>query len=1725
MKRRLLLTLTLSLFAAAGAAGASDFSEKGKSIVAEAKAFFAGIENRYPGQRSNDEASSKIEKLFKASGAESGYTQFEMPVFIPGKAGIKVADRNIRMYAMLPNVADLGNFKQEKFSGKLFYVGSGSLKEIDNRDLRGALCLFDFDSERNYYNVMKNGAVGCLFIEPEEKDYSYYSAIKKFSTKPLTIPRYQISKADAGYLKSAAAGKEGVAYQADVQKNRWQRRTLKNHWALVEGSDPELKREMVILHANYDSMNYCPELPSGAVEAMNLKMLFDLFEKYRKDPPARSVLFQATNAFHMRHAGLREAVFHLFGSESEIFANQPSDKSEKKLNEDIIKESDYIINGYNSVARADLLKPEFIADVEKEDILRFVEGLDVNADKDSLLASLNKEQKETLILGVMQKKIEVIKESHDAPADKTVLLGEKIIKRIESDVFALTEEKSWLIRNKQLTPEVEARLDKQISKFDRVVTLFNTYGTVSKYSDLSDEQKAIFEQYRKDVVTAAENDKQRAEQHLLRLADTKKARDLFAEKKLFPLFSFDFAFDFSTNWLGIKMDGIFGSNFGSKKWVSTLLTFRNKLDIFCRALKEETGISWQSVNNDNFYYRTARVGANIQYYQQKIPAFTVASPFGSCLKTLGSADNFSAISGEAAARKFLFLDLLLDKVINNKEISDKSINLVRKNDGIYKSVIPDVNVASGQFVTREQDGSSIDEPAVICNDALIVIREPDFISQNDPFGSPLLSGGVLTYGLEISDVSGRAFFYNLPFIGKSKTFVMEAFHVDKDGQIDMAIEQGDTAKKYESNKIMELKPGYKDRHLLALFKCRKADLYDLYDPRRSKAISMPKFQKPNGGVVKWFANSGLDKYLAPYADGTGCIFLNPIDRYKVLFTSKVCLVNSVPPEKRKKTDKFPEIGFKISEMDRKSVPALCAKDVVVLNTDRIEKLKKNAVTDHLMQNLHNKSREYLDGNSGENGEKESPSLAVLKATKSHFKHFVRSLQAYGAAYGAYPVVLTTTSDMMKAVVFYLAVLIPFCFFMQKLLFTFTRIEAQIGSFAALFIFTYLVFHNVHPAFEIAKNPQIVLVAFTMIVLAGFVAFCMKGKFDYHMAAFKERFSKEEDVGVLKLAGTAMLIGVTNMKRRKLRTLLTCATIVLITFTMLSFTSVSQSVAPTRIKKAEEAPYNGIFYSRQSWGQLETNKELFLTDVVGDGQQVLRRRFVTFSTDSSNEALNVFTDDNEVPKSLVGVLGLEMSEDGWLASFKSGEEGSMLAAGRYFSSADAREIIITDEFASKSLGIKFEHGSKQVPENYWLTINGVRLKLVGIIDSKRASEVKDLRGESILPKEMAGGGRANLDKQDTKEDEMEVPEGTFKDVDAQFYVAVPFETSALFDAATMSVSIKMKDAQSVWDRVMDYVYLSNDKIYFGADEKFIVVKGEDPIYENSGSYYLGSGFETSVGGLSSLIIPLLISASIIFNTMLGSVYERNKEIAIFNAIGLNPIHIALFFVAEAVVYGILGGVGGYLIGQVLANVIVHFNILEGVNLNYSSLTVVYVILFTILIVVLSTLYPAMTAMRTASSSSGRRKPEKKDENSLEVVFPYSFTREMAVAVNSYIQEYFNLHMDSSVGSFVAAPLDCSRSSEVEDNKLVMTLKYNVALSPYDLGVTQNVIVSTIYNEAVGAFMVRAETERLSGMDTNWVATNQPFLNGIRKYLLHWRVLEEEGQQAHMENGFRMFDLEK
>jgi hypothetical protein len=202
----------------------------------------------------------------------------------------------------------------------------------------------------------------------------------------------------------------------------------------------------------------------------------------------------------------------------------------------------------------------------------------------------------------------------------------------------------------------------------------------------------------------------------------------------------------------------------------------------------------------------------------------------------------------------------------------------------------------------------------------------------------------------------------------------------------------------------------------------------------------------------------------------------------------------------------------------------------------------------------------------------------------------------------------------------------------------------------------------------------------------------------------------------------------------------------------------------------------------------------------------------------------------------------------------------------------------------------------------------------------------------------------------------------------------------------------------------------------------------------------------------------------------------------------------------------------------------YQLIPGINLNFSSLSVVYVILFTIAIVLLSTLHPAHVATRTAIPS-GKRKwslPDT-DGQTMQVSFPFIYQEALLPGIMHYIEVYLSKYTEASLGDLIATPT-VKQSGADEAGRPTYALGYHIALAPYDLGVTQDVIFRGGYDERVESYRVVMEIRRVSGQDTNWVATNKPFLEKLRQYMLHWRNLGRAQHADFIERGLESFRKE-
>ena len=98
-------------------------------------------------------------------------------------------------------------------------------------------------------------------------------------------------------------------------------------------------------------------------------------------------------------------------------------------------------------------------------------------------------------------------------------------------------------------------------------------------------------------------------------------------------------------------------------------------------------------------------------------------------------------------------------------------------------------------------------------------------------------------------------------------------------------------------------------------------------------------------------------------------------------------------------------------------------------------------------------------------------------------------------------------------------------------------------------------------------------------------------------------------------------------------------------------------------------------------------------------------------------------------------------------------------------------------------------------------------------------------------------------------------------------------------------------------------------------------------------------------------------------MLGSVADRKQEIYTFSALGLAPPHVAGLFFAEALIYSIIGGLGGYLLAQGSMKgleLVANTGMIHLPEMNFSSTNAIVTIVIVMGTVMISAIYPAIRA---------------------------------------------------------------------------------------------------------------------------------------------------------------------
>ncbi len=804
-----------------------------------------------------------------------------------------------------------------------------------------------------------------------------------------------------------------------------------------------------------------------------------------------------------------------------------------------------------------------------------------------------------------------------------------------------------------------------------------------------------------------------------------------------------------------------------------------------------------------------------------------------------------------------------------------------------------------------------------------------------------------------------------------------------------------------------------------------------------------------------------------------------------------------------------------------------AASMLRTNDKRLRLQRLHGMADALMLDFHRRGREWLETARARLAEKD-PLAAILAADTS---------LAY--AINNHPVIRGRIAQAIVGILWYLGLLVPFVFFFEKLVFGFADVRKQLLAGGLIFLAVFLLLRFFHPAFQMVRSSLMILIGFVILLLTLLVILMVGGKFKQNIRDLRRKEGAIEGADINRggVIGTAFMLGLNNMRRRKVRTGLTSITLVLITFVMICFTSVSSDLVNDEYATGR-SPWNGILlqnpnfmpltsaeigniqqiYGRQfpvttrSWftGQLGAER-LQNTEILVDreyevnGQKILKRTRLSAA---------IRMDWREADFS--GIDRYLISGRAWFARGPSTREErqAALAAGQ-----TSKRLVILPESAARELEIApADVGGTGVT----VSIRGDLYEVLGIMDSERLTKHIDIDGKSLLPYDLNAVqtlGRSAAGGAIMPEDAPRLPGSQVMIVnvfpshterDGEFVVSCgilfPRESYVIDPRRPAFSPIGFKEQRRL---VMDYL------------ERL----GQPAFYAIDGASYFGSRTRArTFAGLLELLIPILIASLTVFNTMRSSVYERKDEIYVYNAVGIAPNHVFFMFMAEASVFAVVGAMLGYLLSQATGRLLTALGLTGGLNMSYSSIETIYASLAIVTAVMLSTLIPARNAAKLASPS-GKTEwdiPEA-DGDTMDFNLPFTFTPHDRVAVISYFHRWLDSNGEGSSGPFFCAPprptlarvgaqpaLGLSKGPLTAASRagLVPGITATIWLKPFDLGVSQRLDITLPTDPQTGEFIATIALTRLSGTASAWARAVKPFLAVLRKQFLTWRAARPE-----------------
>jgi hypothetical protein len=892
------------------------------------------------------------------------------------------------------------------------------------------------------------------------------------------------------------------------------------------------------------------------------------------------------------------------------------------------------------------------------------------------------------------------------------------------------------------------------------------------------------------------------------------------------------------------------------------------------------------------------------------------------------------------------------------------------------------------------------------------------------------------------------------------------------------------------------------RHMetdLIMFASKGITLFDLLEPRTFRYLHKGNVidGRREADPLRYFY-SRLDTWISYYRDASNLttIFLEDGTPLKLTLSDsvlrkKMILLNGSrdnPQGDGYLVEDWPILyrtGYRV------------ARDMWTLLTPRIENLQKRGIFNERIRKLQQSGLKQLD-------------LAETAFENQRYDRFFEATaRSWALSSRVYDDVENTQKDVLYGVLFYIALFVPFAFCLERLLFSYSNIYKRIIAFTGILGLLIVIIYNVHPAFQLAYSPMVVILAFFIMGLSLIVTLIIFFRFEEEMARLQThaQLVQSGEIGRWKAFVAAFLLGVSNLRRRRLRTALTCATLIILTFTIMSFTSAKSIRRHARVLYDSQAPYQGFLLKNVNWRSLPPEAFGRIENSFGGQAIAVPRVWLEDEDRTRSTRIPIYANDRVFEAQ--GMVGLAAAEP------RVSGIDDILLAGRWLQAEDRQAVLLPQRMAQQlNIDLKLQ-------PNATISLWGISFKVIGIFSGKKLQERRDLDGEPltpvIFPREMSSELTEVEEEALESGDDVREFQSRYQHIAGDLTVIVPYRFLLAAGGHLKGAAIQPRDPDAIQATARGLIDRFGLSLFSG---------------EPDGTYLYHASDSMSYSGVPNIIIPLIISIFIVLNTMIGSVYERKREIGIYTSVGLAPSHVSFLFIAEAMAFAVLSVVFGYLLAQTSAKLFAQTDLWSGITVNYSSMSGVAAMVLVIAVVLISVIYPSKVAGEIAMPDVNRSwtLPQAQG-NELFLTLPFLMTYKEHRSIGGFLFEYFDGHRDITHGMFSTANIefgfvcenppglnqtavDCPEGECEYDQCL--RIESRVWLAPFDFGIMQQVEILFKPAETEPGFLeIAIGLKRESGEANAWHRINKSFLHVLRKQLLIWRSFDDQTKLEYEE----------